>query len=94
MKFRMNIMPLEIIPCSDTRYMARFYRARRLWSRPWGHIAPGRFMPIESSNDTTENRTLDVPACSSVPTASSISVLSLSKPYVLRLPVINFNSTN
>lgn len=28
MKFRMNVMPLEIIPYSDMRYVARFYRAR------------------------------------------------------------------
>jgi len=28
MKFRKNIMPLEIIPYTDTWYKARFYRAR------------------------------------------------------------------
>ena len=36
-------------------------------SQPQGHSAAGRVMSIKNSNDTTGNRTRDLPACSAVP---------------------------
>jgi hypothetical protein len=40
MKFRMNVMPLEIIPYSETGYMAQFYLARHpLESTPGPYCA-------------------------------------------------------
>ena len=42
-------------------------------SRPQGHSAAGRIMPMQNSNNTNGNRTSDLPAGSAVPqpTASS-----------------------
>ena len=36
-------------------------------SRPQGHSAAGRIISMKNSNDTTENRTRDLPAYSAVP---------------------------
>jgi hypothetical protein len=36
-------------------------------SRPQGHSAAGRVMPIKNSNDTIGNRSHDLPVCSGVP---------------------------
>jgi hypothetical protein len=36
-------------------------------SRPQGHSAAGRIMSTENPNDTTGNRTRDLPVCSAVP---------------------------
>ena len=36
-------------------------------SRPQGHSATGRIMSLKNSNDTTRNRTRDLPVCSVVP---------------------------
>jgi hypothetical protein len=71
MKFRLHVMPLETTPFSDTKYMARLSRMRLLWIRPQDHIAIGRNITTESSNDTTWNRTRDLPSCRSLPTVHS-----------------------
>ena len=36
-------------------------------SQPQGHSVAGRIMSMKNSNDTIENRTRDLPACSAVP---------------------------
>ena len=36
-------------------------------SQPQGHSAAGRIMSMKNSNDTNENRTRDLPACSALP---------------------------
>jgi hypothetical protein len=36
-------------------------------NQPQGHRAAGRIMSMKNSNDTIENRTRDLPACSAVP---------------------------
>jgi hypothetical protein len=61
-------MPLDNTPFSDTGYMARLNRTRPLWSRPKGFIAVRRNMTIESSSDTTGNRTRNLPNCILLPT--------------------------
>jgi hypothetical protein len=41
-------------------------------SQPQGHSAAGRIMSMKNSSDTIGNRTLDLPACSAVPTDLTI----------------------
>jgi hypothetical protein len=36
-------------------------------SEPQGHSVAGRIVSMKNSNDTIENRTRDLPACSAVP---------------------------
>jgi hypothetical protein len=58
-------------------------------SRPQGHSATGRIMSMKSSNDTTGNRSRDLPVCNAVPQPTapprvpydpSISFLSILSP--------------
>ena len=48
-------------------------------SRSQGHSAVGRIMSRKNSNDTTGNRTRDLPACSSVPQPTALP----RAPYVM-----------
>jgi hypothetical protein len=42
------------------------FSVKRL-SRPQGHLAVGRIMPMKNSSDTIGNRSRDLPICSALP---------------------------
>jgi hypothetical protein len=51
-------------------------------SRPQGHSAGGRNMPVRILNDTSGNRTRDLPSCSAVPQPVASPRVSVPIPII------------
>ena len=56
-------------------------------SRPQSHSAAGRIMSTKNSNDTTGNRTRDLPACSAVPQPNKPPYSQDIRNYVLKTTI-------